>query len=315
MKMGCNFMLNVFCDMCVSINFPVSVEKTCTAEPIMVFLGTLLNGILHIIAIREEKRIKALNIIQWICAKKKATVKQLQRLAGILNFLNRAIYPGHAFTRRIYAKFANPLLKHYHHVCLTQEFRKDCAVWEVFLSDMSTSLFRPFIDLNGLVSAMDISFTSDASAAKTLGFGCVYGREWSFGQWPPNFIEECELSIEFLELYALVVGISIWIEKFQSKRVLVFCDNISAVYMVNNSTSSCPRCMVLIRLLVLKSLVHNTRVFAKHIMGRKNVLSDSLSRLRLDLFRKNAPLNMKTHPEKLPTELWLVEKVWNLYKN
>ena len=68
MKMGCNFMLNVFCDMCVSINFPVSVEKTCTAEPIMVYLGTLLNGILHIIAIPEEKRIKALNIIQWICA-------------------------------------------------------------------------------------------------------------------------------------------------------------------------------------------------------------------------------------------------------
>ena len=97
-KVGCNAMLQTFKEVCAKIKFPVSEEKTCYAEPIMIFLGTLLNGILHVIAIPEEKRLKALNIIQWICSKRKGTMKQLQRLAGILNFLNHAIYPGRAFT-------------------------------------------------------------------------------------------------------------------------------------------------------------------------------------------------------------------------
>ena len=78
--------------------------------------------------------------------KKKATVKQLQSLAGVLNFLNRAIHPGHVFTRRMYAKFshvvkidnnpnANPeitlkfKLKQFHHVNLDAEFHRDCQTW------------------------------------------------------------------------------------------------------------------------------------------------------------------------------------------
>ena len=198
-------------------------------------------------------------------------------------------------------------------MCLNQEFKEDCAVWEMFLSQLPEALFRPFIDLNGLTSANDISFTSDASAAQDLSFGCIFGKEWSFGQWPLHFIKDNDPSIEFLELYALVVGVFIWIWKLESQRVVVFCNNISVVYMVNNSTSSCSKCMILIRMLVMKSLIHNTRIFAKHILGQKNTLSDNLSHLRLDLFRKNAPISMKTRPEAIPDELWPVTKIWNMY--
>ena len=65
-------------------------------------------------------------------------VKELQQLAGLLNFLCRAIFPGRAFTRRMYAQFSGPeflKLKHYHHIKLNQEFISDCRVWLQFLEE------------------------------------------------------------------------------------------------------------------------------------------------------------------------------------
>ena len=233
-KCGSNYILQVFRNVCDDIAFPVSEEKTCMAEPLMIFLGALLNGVAKVIAIPEEKRIKALNLIQWICSKRKATVKDLQRLAGLLNFLNRVIFPGRAFTRRIYAITAGHNLRPFHHIRLTQEFKDDCEVWRFFLESQAGKLFRPFVDLKGLISAQQIGFTTDASAAKTLGFGCVYNREWCFGRWPEGFINNCKPSIEFLELYALVVGVFLWSDKLANQRIVVLCDNISAVHMVNN---------------------------------------------------------------------------------
>ena len=65
---------------------------------------------------------------------KKATVKQLQSLTGYLNFLNKAIFPGRMFTRRMYSKYTDikgkdgKPLRDYHHVRLDAEFHKDCGI-------------------------------------------------------------------------------------------------------------------------------------------------------------------------------------------
>ena len=77
-------------------------------------------------------------------------MKDLQKLAGHLNFVNCAIVPGHAFTRQMYAKFSgtallnkhNGFLKPHHHIKLDNEFRLDCAIWERFLQDLD-SVNRP----------------------------------------------------------------------------------------------------------------------------------------------------------------------------
>ena len=76
------------------------------ADVFMTFLGVLMDGKRHLLAVPEQKITKAINIISRILSKKKATVKELQSMTGLLNFLNRAIVPGRAFTRRMYAKFS-----------------------------------------------------------------------------------------------------------------------------------------------------------------------------------------------------------------
>ena len=190
-------------------------------------------------------------------------VIKLQKLTGHLNFINRAIVPGRAFTRRMYAKFSGKMatLKPYHHVRLDREFRLDCQLWELFLQNLSAVVY-PFTDLELTLNATNIGYYSDATAVENLGYGVIFGNSWMFGKWEPGFIKQYQPSIEFLELFALCSGIITWAERLQQTRVVVFCDNISVVHMVNNLSLSCHQCMKLIRMLTLNNLQHDRRVFA-----------------------------------------------------
>ena len=70
----------------------------------MVFLGMLLDGKCHIIIVPSDKVTKATNYLRFAIENRKVTVKFIQLLTRILNFLNRAIMPGRAFTRGMYGK-------------------------------------------------------------------------------------------------------------------------------------------------------------------------------------------------------------------
>ena len=226
----------------------------------------MLDGSNLVLTIPPEKRDRALTLLNYFKDKKKATVKQLQVLTGYLNFLNKAIFPGRAFTRRIYAKYAGAVshqLRPYHHVRLDKEFKFDFEVWRLFLSrSMDKVVCRPIVDLDHITSSVKLQFYSDASANRALGYGAVYNNEWLFNQWEPSYIDAHSLSIEYLELFALAAAVLTWGAKLRNCRITVYCDNLSVVNMVNASTSSCKNCMYLIRLLVLSGLVDNRRVFA-----------------------------------------------------
>ena len=145
---------------------------------------------------------------------------------------------------------------------------------------------RPFIDFTETLTAQVISMFSDVAKNPELGFGAICGNQWMYSPWEPSFIIEEDLSIEFLELFGVLAAVLAWIHQFRNKRIILFCNNQSVVSMINSTSSKCARCMVLIRLLVLKSLTENVRVFARHITGKLNDFSDSLSRLDIERFYK-----------------------------
>ena len=242
----------------------MALEKTEWGTTSIIFLGNLLDGKHQLICVPLEKKLKAMRLLNEFADKKKATVKQLQVLAGYLNFLSRAIFGGWAFTRRICSKYAatkgKQPLKHYHHMALDKEFKFDLEVWRIFLVHYHTkAVCRPMVDLDYLQTAQQLNFASDASAAKRLGFGAVFGNRWIQAQWEPGFIkaEGHEPSIAYLELYTVTAAILTWCELIKNTRVVVFYDNMSAVQMINQSTSACRNCMYLIRLLTLNGLVNN----------------------------------------------------------
>ena len=101
----CNTLTLVFLRICQDLGIPIAAEKTEWGSPIITFLGFLLDGSRLSVPFRRKRELKAVNALNWVLGRKKATIKELQQLAGLLNCLNQAIFPGRAFTRRMYFKF------------------------------------------------------------------------------------------------------------------------------------------------------------------------------------------------------------------
>ena len=305
----CNAQTELFLAICKCINFPVSIEKTFWANTQMTFLGILIDTVLQIVMIPVEKVTRGKELISNVLNKtsRNLTLKQLQQICGFLNFLGRCVVPGRAFTRRLYAHTANLKLKPHHHIRITNEVKRDLEMWMEFLEHPSVYA-RGFIDFTRQLQADMVRLTSDASRAGHLGFGCISDKSWMYGQWPDKYIKEYSLSIEYLELFALVTAIITWGERYVNRRIIVHCDNQSVVAMVNNNTSSCKNCMILIRVLVLTSLKQNLRVFATYIWSRDNIESDLLSRLRIKEFLKLE--NLEENPTAIPNQLWPIQKLW-----
>ena len=181
---------------------------------------------------RKTERIRAVNLLKEAISKKKVTVHFIQKLTGTLNFLNRAIVPGRAFTRGMYdrLKVKNSKgipLKQYHHVNLDSQFIADCQMWLSFLADIENDrLCRPFLDFDAQQPSRVLSLYSDASKNKIFGMGAIFeNRRWIQYQWPLGFIEQENPSIEYLELFALVSAVVTWSEEeltLQGGRVTMF---------------------------------------------------------------------------------------------
>ena len=86
-KLMCDEAIREFLELCSWLGIKIAMEKTEWGTTKIVFLGILLDGDNLILAIPEEKRLRAINMIKFLISKRKATCKELQRLAGYLNFL------------------------------------------------------------------------------------------------------------------------------------------------------------------------------------------------------------------------------------
>ena len=307
----CNQHMSTFLEVCNRINFPVVLEKTFWDSTKMVFLGFLIDTIAQMVAIPREKLDKGLVLIQTALNKssKKITLKELQRICGFLNFLGRCIVPGRAFTRRLYAYTASVDIKPHHHIRINQKMRLDLQTWEKFFTHPS-AFCRPFMAFSKTWSAQEIDMYSDATKNPELGFGGYSGSSWMYAKWDKNFILDKDPSIAYLELYALTCVVVQWIHRTANRRVVIFCDNMSVVHMITITTSACKNCMALIRILVLHCLIHNVRIYTKHVTSGNNFLADLLSRQRIQQFLilGNGKFEQENTP--VPDMLWPMEELW-----
>ena len=305
----CNEQIDNFLKVCEEIAFPVSLEKTFWASTILVFLGLLIDSEKQLVAIPADKVERAKILVNQILNKKKAMVKELQKLAGFLNFLCRCIVPGRAFTRRIYSYFSSSMKPHYH-INITREIKKDLGIWMEFL--MNPIIYcRPFIDYSYTLMANDLDWYTDASG--TRGFGGYCCQSYFADSWNKSFLRNCKPSIEFQELFAVTVSVLLWARNYSNRRIRLFCDNKSVVQMINNNTSGCKNCMTLIRRIVKEGLHWNVRIFAKFVETKKNNLADALSRGQVKRFWSDVikeERTMNAQPESIPDAIWPVEKIW-----
>ena len=319
LKALCDGQIQEFLQICELIKFPVSMEKTFWGSTVIVFLGFLIDAVNRIASIPAEKVERAQILIDRMLGResKKTTLQELQKLCGFLNHLCKAIVPGRAFTRRLYAYTAGSHLLPHHHISVNREMRLDLETWKKFLNTPNVYA-RPFVNFPEEWTAEKLFWYTDALKNPILGFGGIFEQNWFRKRWfeddlQGNFIIDLDPSIEFLELFVVAVSVRLWIYKVRNRTITLFCDNESVVKMLRKSSSSCKKCMILIRKITLLCLEFNVSIWAEHVKTKLNPLADSLSHFQDACFyRKLKKLHRTVNkvPEQIPADWWPVHKVW-----
>jgi len=146
---------------------------------------------------------------------------------------------------------------------------------------------------------------TDASGA--IGFGGYFKWKWFQGRWPPHMQlnKDRGITIEWQELFPIVVACALWFPHFSGKRIQFWCDNKSVVAILNLGRSRAPCIMDLLRFLVLISMKHNFFIRARHVPGISNEIADALSRFQVSRFRAAAPSAEPTPYSILPSLMTL----------
>jgi len=215
--------------------------------------------------------------------------KDLESLIGHLQHACKVVPQGRSFLRRM-INLLCAFRRHDHPIRLNQEFFLDLAWWREFFQSWDGCSFLQYPQWAPLP---DFEVSSDASGA--LGYGAVFQGHWFSGAWLPTQISA---SIEFKELFPIVVAAYLWGPLWASKRVNFLSDNRSVVDILRSGTSRVPTIMSLVRYLSLLAARHSFSFTASPVRGKSNPIADSLSRFQFQRFRRLAP-----HADSIPTQI------------
>lgn len=249
-----------------SINYN-KVEGPCSA---LTFLGIDIDTVGMCLALPAGKRQELSAILQAIYKQKSVSKRELQSLAGRLNWANRVVYGAKFFTRRVLDIICS-LRAPWHRVRVGKALRLDLSWWIKLLPHLNGTM--PIIsDLEG------VSISTDACPE---GLGAVLHTDWVYTPVSALSAAAQTLPINYLEVLALGPAVLRWGHLWSNRRVYVHCDNQAATHIINKGSCHEPIVMDLLRHIWWLSSIYNFRLRAVYYPGRDNTLADGVSRLNL----------------------------------
>ena len=217
---------------------------------------------------------------RWI-HRSQCSKSDLLSLIGTLSFATKVVHAGRTFLRRMID--LSTTVPHRRDIILLNEgFRLDLQWWTAFTTPWSG---RSFFLLPHWTPAPDLHLYTDSFSE--IGFGAYLNGEWFHGRWPPD---QLHYSIQYKELYPIVVAAQVWGRRWTTLKVRFHCDNQAIVACLTSGSSHCPHIMHLLRNLFLLSASNN------------NAIADSLSRFQMVEFRHLAP-QAAPHATPIPPSL------------
>lgn len=294
----CEVLMSTFRDICTNLGVPIADDKTIGPTPILVFLGIEIDTTLMVIRLPQQKLLQTKEKLLFIYNQKKVTLKELQSLVGLLNFCAKALPSARAFNRRFCDAMSGVDNKHYF-IRVTIDLKEDIIMWIKFLEEFNgTCRF----DKNIWLSNKQLNLYTDSAGNAELGAGVYFSGRWAFLQWPSLWrSNEIMRDITFLEFVPIVMAVHMFKSELSLKQIMFHTDNKALVSIINKKSSKSKRVMQLVRHLVIYTMLHDMQVKACHVEGRKNSITDAISRKQWYRFRTLAP-EAESSPREIPVE-------------
>ncbi|XP_070604766.1 mas-related G-protein coupled receptor member H-like [Erythrolamprus reginae] len=160
--------------LCAQLGVPLAPKKTEGPATKITFLGIELDSEEQSSRLPLDKLVKIRDKLDQVLGCRKVTLRQLQELAGILNFACRVIVPGRAFSRRLYFAMKQLRLPH-HHTCLCTWVKESPTFWatQVLCSSCSSINCRPR-KMSPLDSERNLFVSSENSSADYQSSGSSF---------------------------------------------------------------------------------------------------------------------------------------------
>ena len=297
--------MSSFKEVCNEIGMPISPEKAVGPVQIIQFLGLTIDTIGMVIKVTEDKRADILTILTKMIQKRKATSLNLQSLAGKLNFLCKAVPASIPFIKNVYDAFTG--VPQHWHIDLKGDVLADLRMWKAFLLQFRG--WQPIISSQQRAKDV-VELYADVLGNPSLGWGAFLPTKglWMFQQWDQEWFHQFNPSIDFLELYALLARVVIWVPHLSDKTVIFRSDNIPTVHALINKSSNSKQMLRLLCYFTLFCMIHNIHIKALHISSKKNIICDLLSRLKLQEFQWEKPDHTKPLPSQPDIQISLISE-------
>ena len=298
-KESCQYALDSFQHLCNWLNIPLAEDKTVQPTQIIVFLGIELNTVKNEASVPEEKVISYARDVAALSKKHSCQLRELRSVIGKLSFCTCIIRAGRCFLRRLHdavrgAQQPSRWIK------VSEAMRADLQLWLRFLQGFNGKALLSF-DQRHFTTPLIMA--TDASLS---GYGAHMGPHYFSGLFPKGWEL---LSIEALEMYAVLAAMLDFVGDLCNVDVTVLCDNLPLVHCLNKSTSANKAVMIFLRPFVLHTLTHNIRVSVNHISSEDNFISDCLSRQQVAKALAAMPVKDQS-PTPIPTHI--LPKNWKI---
>lgn len=265
-KEMCNEALHVLIRLLRSLGFGISWPKVIGPTQSLVFLGILIDTTQCTLGLDAGKLGELKSKLQAFRGRKRATKRQLQSLAGLLNWACQAIRGGF-FLRRILD--AQHKLKHSKHkVYLSADFHLDVDWWWTYLHAFNGVTFYQ----RHPEHILHVDACPEAA-------GMFYAGDWQYTVWHQDWPLADKLHINYKEVLAAVCAARLWAPWWQDGSVFVYTDSTVAKAILNKGRSHCKLVNSALRELFWLSEHYGFTFRALHIPGSINHIPDCISRL------------------------------------
>ncbi len=220
--------------------------------------------------------------------------RELLSLIGKLSHACKVVVAGRLFLRRM-IDTASSARRINHWVHLNSEFRADLLWWTTFLQYWNG---RSFMDIHDTDWKTDVSIFTDASGS--WGCGASWDNRWIQCAWNTAWRDE---NIAVKELLPIVLAVAIWGQEWCHKRLLIRCDNMAVVQVINAQNCRDHSLLHLLRCLHFYTALYDIRLKALHIEGSQNVIADAISRGHMQVLFQHKP-EADVQPTPIPMEVW-----------
>lgn len=249
------------------LGFHISWDKVVGPTQRITFLGIDINTQDCTLLLGQEKLGKMERELSEFSQRKRATKRQLQRLAGLLNWACQGVRGGKFFMRRILDAI-RPLQQQHHKIKLSAEFHRDVHWWLSFM--------RTF---NGVVYYNCAETHHVHVDACNTASGAFWAGDWQYSVFSEDMPKAKNLHINYKEVVGAVQGVQRWARFYRDSSVIIHTDSMTTKAILNRGRSRHPYINKLLRQMFWLCAKYNFSVRAIHVPGLLNTIPDTVSRL------------------------------------